>query len=550
MNTLIDEVTEKMVQGMKPYNDKEKELLTNHVKKKVKKIIQIDQSALPGEIAEMFSNEPGENPVPLIEFCTAKEGVLNDRAVNILSTLARWFDFLAGNRRPLFCILPECFKITAEGRLFVNKPIFEQCHPDEHGCINRAFIQNNRSRIHKDLVRKPEAILKAPGYYNRYTFIRVLAEILANVKKNTLAEVIGELKRCRHKQPALSPMLPDFLIEMLEAVSNDETLPDTCEGSLEKALHIVRKNPLVCNAHTELTQTHEMFAYTVTGVNKSGNDHEDCFFWSKVDSFSSLLLVADGVSTASIGSGYLAANNLRRSCELIYLDQFKQLAEETAKKINSGNQGVTPESWMHSAENLFSALADDANQRITDDMNILTQDGIPSEKDRQYPMCSTLTAAFVMGDQALLTSAGDSPALLYSPSRDIFSVLTVEDTVNSRKEFSLQETSGGEALMRVIGAAAYDEKTRRFVAESAKLTFYRVQLQPGDLLIIASDGIINGIQSSIQEERPAFLKKTVKKKCGEGSSLKEIVRAIVNLAEKGLSNDNITAAALLLKERK
>ncbi len=166
-------------------------------------------------------------------------------------------------------------------------------------------------------------------------------------------------------------------------------------------------------------------------------------------------------------------------------------------------------------------------------------------------MSSTLASALVARDQALVRHLGDSAVWLYSPTRQIFTKLTNDHSACQEKDFSLESDAQDAALTRVVGACQFSEPDNAFLPQQQQAESLRVQLRPGDLLLVASDGLVDGIDQPTEQDKTDLLAQAVEALVAKNTPLPQLVRHLVSLAEDGLSCDNITLVGVkVLNEEK
>jgi serine/threonine protein phosphatase PrpC len=289
----------------------------------------------------------------------------------------------------------------------------------------------------------------------------------------------------------------------------------------------LRTNPFVCRASLNQATEHEVYAYSVFGLNKKEPANEDrVVCWNRGPI--SFVLVADGVSTVDLGSGEQAAEEIVR----LFRARFQPRLEKLA----------SPAALAEGARQFLRDFFVEANVQVVAHVNRLFDpaSGVVPEA----PLCSTLTAVVVVHDQAWISFVGDSPALLYSRATGRLLQLSIEDHVALLEEYDPDSGIDPRALTQVIGQCRFVEESRRFEPEELNIPVVQVQLHPGDLLVIGSDGLLECIDEPTARARLQRAEAELRRLHGVDHPLRLIVRELILLGEEGLSDDNISAAAV------
>jgi serine/threonine protein phosphatase PrpC len=493
---------------------------------------------LPTELAVQLGS-PLARGMPLDVWCRerATASRFAEDAFTPLRTAAALVDHWAATDRPLLAFLPAACQVDEEGRLCVQGPRLDL------GRFNPAIRQLTeyqrkyaKKYLHTNLLRTVEnADLASAGVYS---FALFLLNVFLGIQAPTRAELQDALEKCPHRPgQAIPPDLP-VLFRQVVTASSKKPLGWTCQDLLSAVLRSYRDNPFACKMAADPAVSHRRFAYSVQGLHKEGGNEDR--HYSCHQGPASLLLVADGVSTADLGSGAIAAEEIVRLMEFGYKERF-QAAVEAGLRAS--------QAWPEAAGGFLTDLFGAAHQKVVEQVNTLYHNRKESSQPPQSPMCSTLTAAFVWGDQALIHHLGDSPAWLFSPSRNLFCKLTADHHAARERDFSFELDRQATALTRVIGACEFSLELQGFLAIDQSPACVRVQLQRGDLLLVASDGLIEAIDESGTQEKVARFEAELRQLAQTEKDLKRLVRRLVALAEDGLSNDNITLNALRIEPK-
>lgn len=193
----------------------------------------------------------------------------------------------------------------------------------------------------------------------------------------------------------------------------------------------------------------------------------------------SLIVVADGVSTASYGSGDLASQ------------QLKDVANEQWPALLSAYNAGEPLDEF----DIIYKLLDEANRRIVDYVN---NHHLPFAGNPHEVMGTTALVAIVLNGIVTLGSLGDSRAYLQrGPSFEQITIdhnlwtLRVLDGVRADTALSLPH---GDALARCLGTFYINEHRLSPIAPQPDI--FRFPVIPGDTLLLTTDGLIDFAGSS------------------------------------------------------
>ena len=254
-----------------------------------------------------------------------------------------------------------------------------------------------------------------------------------------------------------------------------------------------------------------------------------------------LAYVADGISTAELGSGDKAAQavaNAVAACR----NKFVEMANDISRSATDDA------SWAVSSASLLEKVAFEAGKAIATELDYLASlDGAAHAVE--HTMGSTLTAAVAVGDQAVIHALGDSPALLYQGSLKRLIKLTMDHNVSSDPDAATDGTqalagSEGQALTRLIGAVLDTED--RYAARNDEPLRLKIQLSPGDVFVLASDGLVNSVDPYDEVCALRRLEEVIQEGLASGANARVLAQRLVDLADNEKSNDNITANVLVI----
>ncbi|WP_286222169.1 PP2C family protein-serine/threonine phosphatase [Marinobacter apostichopi] len=246
---------------------------------------------------------------------------------------------------------------------------------------------------------------------------------------------------------------------------------------------------------------------TVAGRSHTGSVREhnqDVAVWQvREDACAALMLVADGMG------GYQGGEIASRLAA-------EAVMESLTPRLFSGD---LHEQEMTAHDNLMAAFAL-ANQRIQDRR---------AEDSQLDKMGTTLVAAWLDGGTAHIAHVGDSRCYLIRKGKG--TCLTRDDTVvqNMLEDGSITEADVPNVpfknvLTRAVGAM-----------EPLEITYSRQTLEPGDSLMLCSDGLTNSVSQPEWED--------ILQQADSGESA---VEALIETALDNLASDNVSVVLLTL----
>jgi serine/threonine protein phosphatase PrpC len=487
----------------------------------------------PNDLQDQLA-DPLADGVPLADWCRKQiaEGCFTEKAFAPLVTIAELLDHLATMPEPLLLLVPRWFRVTDDGKIAVPWPLLSL------GVINLKVprlteLQRKEyaSLIHPNLLRSLAGFdVSAAITYSLGLF---LLDVFLDVRTTTRAELQDTLAKCRMHDSNIPPQIPPFFRKLMTAPV-DKPRGYSCRQVVATILEAFRDSPFLCRPELDDGASHEWFGYSVPGMHKNGHTNEDRFAVRRIGK-ATWFLVADGVSTADLGSGEMAAEEIVRLLTREYSYRFDELAKQLTAKHGSV--------WPAKAEQFLAEFFRDANQRVVALVNELYAERRPGTS-ASAPMSSTLVSAVIACDQAIIRHVGDSTAWLFRPGPGVLQKLTSEHNAGGENHFSFETNDQEAALTRVVGACCFSQTNDAFVPVEQQAEVLHVQLRPGDLLLLASDGLIDGIDKPTEEAKIEMVEKELCRLSAADEGLPQLVRQLIALAEDGLSNDNITLSVV------
>lgn len=289
------------------------------------------------------------------------------------------------------------------------------------------------------------------------------------------------------------------------------------------------------------SETHDSITYDIGGDSrygrqKRGYNNEDVFFYTQKSGNSVLLAVADGVSTAQLGTGGLASGTI------------KQRFEETKEFWRSELEKLTlNQDWDKQSEVVLDEFINKSHEAVLEEINRCYSRNPEKAKgiESNQTMSSTLVVAIVTGTRVKIAHLGDSRA--YKIGKNVCIRLTEDH--NRRNEHIrpsggendvYDPVEGGAELTRVIGQCDNDKKKKCCVGKELQIQYDTTQLSAEEILLLCTDGLLN-IEDPRDEEKA---EETLMERIDLTKMSRDIAHHIVCLADQNHGVDNITALIL------
>lgn len=243
-----------------------------------------------------------------------------------------------------------------------------------------------------------------------------------------------------------------------------------------------------------------------------GQTNQDAVFFHQ-DGELALLVVADGISVATAGSGDLAS--------AILVQTLAARWSAAAPALRDGDDAA------------LRAFLVDALAAANNEICAATLEIVEGELGGHAPMGTTVLAAVCRGDRVWLASLGDSRAWLVGAHGA--ASLTAEQNV--RGEWLRAWQQGGSPELdhdgyALVGYCGHFDETGRPAAVPPLLRAFRVL--PGEQLVLASDGL-----SDYAAKDPAVLAALIEDAV-HAEDPTAAARRLVDAANRGGGGDNIT----------
>jgi serine/threonine protein phosphatase PrpC len=528
--TAVDTFVSAIEAGLGEMDPRERTAVQAELRGIAASVFAVDR--LPGAAAGNLA-PPLTPGTPLVEWSRAavEGGDLSEQALAPLYAVAEIVDALALSQRPLVGCPAAIWRVDAIGRLCPPGPRLSVWRADSTiGRLTEYQQSAGSGRVHRGLQRGFDGIdLRAASFH---AFAVLLVEVLLGRTAVTTAELLDLLRKM--PSDTAPSNLVDLLVEAVEA-SLREPPTTTCRGLLSRALDCLQTSVFRLGTRVNMNAAHDAFGYSVQGLHKPGGNEDRWGAWRSGPA--SLLLVADGVSTADLGTGSIAAEEIHQLVG--HSEHGLPAFEEAVARCVTDSRA-----WSRHAEAFLGNLLLRAHARVLKRTILLAKDRPRGSPPARHPMSSTATVAFILGDQAVIGWVGDSPAWVHSPARGIFVRVTTAQNVGREQEFSFSSRRSDAALTQTIGACDYSREDCKYVAARIRPEFVTVQLAPGDLLLLGSDGLVDGIGAGSGQENETRFAAEVRRVAGQKKALNRLARNLIDPAENGSSHDNITVVVL------
>lgn len=334
-----------------------------------------------------------------------------------------------------------------------------------------------------------------------------LVDLLPGTLRNLAPELRGVLKLALARDPALRPVDGvDFAARLATA----------------RAVWSVRER-LPSNPNAEIAAGFDTHIGTLKAL--SGQTNQDSLLLLG-DPEHAFLLVADGISTATAGSGDLASSLAARTLKLRWQSNREDLQNATPAEVQR-----------------FLAVGFERVNRVVAEAAVRIAGG---ELHNQIPMGTTAVAAVSVGDTVHLTAVGDSRAWIVG--RHGVAPLLWDQNLSSQR--LRQAAAGmpvvwderGYALVGYLGH--FDELGDVALPPLIQLS---VRLLPGEWLVLASDGVSD---HAAEEEAAVYgILQALVAEHGRGTDARtamRLARRIALAANDGSGGDNVTVVTITL----
>jgi serine/threonine protein phosphatase PrpC len=380
----------------------------------------------------------------------------------------------------------------------------------------------------------------------------ILAALTRLPPSRTAKDFHVQLDRFRAYAPELSPLFRTFFRKWLGEDDNPATsrTPAECWEDWKEAIAAVRtrgKIPIRKGVW-------EITGDSVFGRNKRKNENEDAVLMMDGPSNGIYLAgVADGVSTANIGNGWLASSAIKREFQMNAPEWLRNLADfSKMKKLENGFQD-----WPALAAAFLNRFFEAVHRSAVSETNKLADSASRDAISSPIPMSSTLVLALAADNRITVGHWGDSRAYLVAAEGI---VRLTEDhnqqlhrlirRPNPNTPFSIGESKSDAKLIRTVGACRPSEKGDRLFSPvpmaEQPVAMNQIVLDDGEGILLCSDGLVDGFSGSTETEKEDKIF-AILKELGEENSRRILLR-LVRAADDDRGSDNISAVYMRFRQ--
>lgn len=480
-------------------------------------------------VAEQYST--ASEIVPLRQW--QQEKVLSTKLAepstkSALQQLAQLADHLSRPPYSIPVFLPESIGMTEAGEWTLDWPT--QCLYQLKPGQTKLSSEQRKARyvMHPGLTRAlPEPFSETIPTAMVHSFGRFLLS-LCTENSSELIQHQGS-QYIRYLVPSLPPEWPHLFHQMLQNGPLQRPT-ESCIGHWSQMEAAIDKQEQAKTHTPDLSIQPHLASYSVSGRQKPG-PMQDTELTSPVKHIHLCLTgVADGMSHAELGSGEIAARECARAFEEVALQQAHSLLDI--------------DEWPASPADFVERSFSEANRAVTARTNLhAANHKTPQEL---APMATTMLTATVLGDAAYIAWLGDSVAWHYEAQEGRLTRLTIpHQRLHQRlqeKPFEAlsQRSPADQQLYRYVGSHEWHEEDKAYEATPLQPSSLVRVFAPGDLLLLATDGLIEGAQSKGWLEADTQLCQYIQNQQPSVDRLHEFAYKLVEAANQRDGRDNIT----------
>lgn len=312
----------------------------------------------------------------------------------------------------------------------------------------------------------------------------------------------------------VAPKLPIDLVPVLESGLNGQI--ETIEELKSKLNHALELNK-DRQMHSKMDRLHWDIGYdTHIGRRKSwfSQTNQDNFFFATHDQVA-LMMVADGISTSTAGTGDLASKIASHIVQKFWDDNKHRYIEWNGEEIQA---------------HLYEIM-EMINYNICEIAKTQTENPIKQE----IPMGTTMVIGIAKGSEVWMANLGDSR--IYGILESGLAQITGDQNVRGTRLRFHQPWKGhrdNAALVGHLGRFVPND-SGEWIDDMPHPDFFHINLLPGEALLFCSDGVTDYLSSNYHETH-AILADV----CNDRDPM-DICADLTHRANKGGGGDNITS---------
>lgn len=382
-----------------------------------------------------------------------------------------------------------------------------------------------------------------PATFNRMaavtgTFVCLLLHTLTQFPPpRDMGARMVQIDRFRVYNPALSPLLRPFFSGML---MSDGTGSGMTPLNAWDRFRDILESTVSRGQRAFEPWIPEWKGDSIYGRNKHLNENEDQVISLSGDAEKQALIgIADGVSTADVGSGWAAAATIKLT--------FDRHSREWKNRLAAlPDPAKNPDDWKMQADDMLRTIFKTVHEAVILEIESRLSSGITGSA-KGSTMSSTLILALIQGNLARIAHWGDSRAYLVTATG---MVRLTEDhnrlmEIMTSKKNPFQMPSGGTAgLIRVVGSGSIAKGSgfQPVPFDRQKVSITEITLLPDEMLLLCSDGLPGSLSCGNEHEKEARMHALIARH--RDGSLRDLVWHLIRLADEDQSNDNISTVIL------
>jgi len=453
----------------------------------------------------------------------------------ILTNFSSLIDLLNDNGYTLYYIDPKSIYYSDKGELIFKWDNFNKFILNDEKRIDKKVLNNYRELIDLRILKSGRVTVdELELSISCYTFYSLIYFLVTSKNERKFLRTKGELL-----EAFKSVNKKDIEYSSLYKIFNSSTLKNcsSVENSFKEFKKKIQGSPFLNPSNKKFTVNigHD----TIHGIHKKGIVNQDKYYYVRVSNNRLLFMVADGVSTADIGSGDLVSQR-------IYEYLFKNEESIKRKILDISGNNIEEELVKYLKELTF-----EINMKLESLVNEYIDSESNFDEDK-YLMSSTIILGIFYENTVVTLHFGDSE-LFFIKNNEVMQLLVphtkavkeLKTSFNDIKAersngfLDLEKIMGKKEIMRALPEGKFSSK--KFVAEITenleKNIFY---VNEGDVIIIATDGLSDSIidkRKNIETYLSDFFRKNI------NVNRKVIRKLLTSIDEEG-GVDDITVIAL------
>lgn len=428
--------------------------------------------------------------------------IIND-ASDEYKMMYKFADFLdnSGETNKHFFLIQKEFVFTDNNNFIINPFYLSKIVVSDEMRLDEHIRKNYFYKLpFKDLTISYKVI---DSQLERYAFVFFLTELLYPDLPFNDVSIDVIIKYSEIWYPEMSHNLIFFLTDVLIFKKN---ISYSCKEILVLFIKFILSN--IKNSVHFKSVNYDVYSGTRQGRKKNNNTQsEDEYEIIRSNKFSNryFIMVADGVSTAEIGSGKVIASLIKRN---IILNKKNVIEFIENILTNDFNQ------FKNESNEFLRSILYEINNEATNELNIYLEKESKNSNNISNYMSSTIIVGIVIGNWAVFAYLGDSEIIFIN--KNYYAILNIPHIVEYEKikmnknknNFVSKNSEDDSMLTKVIPLSDADDKGL-FVSQidfNKNIDFVSFNTSKDDIIIIATDGLLTCLGKG-NTDRQVCLKK-------------------------------------------